>query len=285
MALILKPVEPSHGIRWVTDAFRLFIRRPLSFMALLAIYVVAFVLFSQLPLIGLLSLFTLPLLSLGFMVAGRSALLNGPVRFSQYIEPLRTDARRRRALLVLCGLYGVCMLAIVWLANAVSGDAIGRMQNLITSGATEQSLIEAMQADNRIRIATFVMSLLGGVVSIPFWHAAPLVHWGGQSAWQSLFSSTLALWRARGAFALYGLVWAALAALPLPVAVLLLAVLLSAIGAPGLTIVVVTLVWAVFISVFYISVLFTFNDSFGLPPGPVPAQDPAPSPDPGPVDP
>ncbi len=269
MSLILKPVEPSHGIRWVTDAFRLFVRRPLSFLALLAIYVVAFVLFAQLPLIGLLAMFSLPLLSLGFMVAGRSALLDGPVRFSQYIEPLRTDAQRRRALVMLCTLYGLAMLAIVWLANAVSGDAIGRMQELIGSGTTEQGLIEAMQGDGGVRTATFTMSLLGGLVSIPFWHAAPLVHWGGQGVWQSLFSSTLALWRARGAFALYGLVWVALAALPLPVVVLLLAVLLSAIGIPGLTMVVMTLAWSVFISVFYLSVLFTFNDCFGLPPGPV----------------
>ncbi|MEO5733034.1 MAG: BPSS1780 family membrane protein [Rubrivivax sp.] len=269
MALMLKPVEPSQGVRWVTDAFRLFMRRPLSFLALLAIYVVAFVLFAQLPLVGLLVMFSLPLLSLGFMVAGRSALLDGPVRFSQYIEPLRTDAARRRALVMLCTLYGLCMLATVWLANAVSGDAIGRMQALIGSGTTEQGLIEAMQADGGVRTATFTMSLVGGLVSIPFWHAAPLVHWGGQGVWQSLFSSTLALWRARGAFALYGLVWVALAALPLPMVVLLLAVLLSAFGMPGMTMVVVMLVWAVFISVFYLSVLFTFNDSFGLPPGPV----------------
>ncbi len=268
MALSLKTVEPARGVRWVGDAFQLYKRRPLGFIALFAVFVVAFVMVSQVPVVGALAMFTLPLLSLGFMVAARSALLDGPVRFSQYIEPLRTDPPRRRALLLLCAIYGCAMLLIVWLANSLSGDAIGRFQALVTKGSNEQALIEALQSDNGLRTASTTLALLGSLLSIPFWHAAPLVHWGGQGVWQSLFSSTLALWRARGAFALYALVWTALAVLPLPVIVLLVAVLFGMLGVPQLTLVAVWLVWAVFWSVFYISVLFSFNDSFGVPSAP-----------------
>ena len=268
MPLTLKTVEPARGLRWITDAFRLYRRRPLGFISLFAVFVVAFVLVSQVPVLGALAMFTLPLLSLGFMVAARSALLDGPVRFSQYIEPLRTDAPRRRALLLLCAIYGTSMLLIVWLANSLSGDAIGRFQELLTGGSNEQALIEALQSDNGLRTASTTLAVLGSLLSIPFWHAAPLVHWGGQGVWQSLFSSTLALWRSRGAFALYSLVWVAVAALPLPVIVLLVAVLFGMLGVPQLTLVAVWLVWAVFWSVFYISVLFTFNDSFGVPSAP-----------------
>ena len=265
MALSLKTVEPARGARWVGDAFQLYKRRPLGFIALFAMFVVAFVMVSQVPVVGAMAMFSLPLLSLGFMVAARSALLDGPVRFSQYIEPLRTDPPRRRALLLLCAIYGCAMLLIVWLANSLSGDAIGRFQALITDGSNEQALIEALQNDGGLRTASTILALLGSLLSIPFWHAAPLVHWGGQGVWQSLFSSTLALWRARGAFALYALVWTALAVLPLPMIVLLVAVLFGMLGVPQLTLVAVWLVWAVFWSVFYISVLFSFNDSFGVP--------------------
>ena len=42
---------------------------------------------------------------------------------------------------------------------------------------------------------------------MPFWHAPALVHWGDQGPAQALFSSTLAVWRSRGAFAVYLLSW------------------------------------------------------------------------------
>ena len=45
------------------------------------------------------------------------------------------------------------------------------------------------------------------LLGVPLWHAPALIVWGGQSVGQAMFSSTLALWRARGAFVLYGLGW------------------------------------------------------------------------------
>ena len=53
-----------------------------------------------------------PLLSLGYMVATHAALLGAPVHPGQFCEPLRTDARRRRALLILCATYGLLALAV-----------------------------------------------------------------------------------------------------------------------------------------------------------------------------
>ena len=52
--------------------------------------------------------------------------------------------------------------------------------------------------------------VFAGALSIPFWHAPALVYWGGQGWAKSLFFSTVALWRNKGAFALYGLGWLAL---------------------------------------------------------------------------
>jgi hypothetical protein len=50
---------------------------------------------------------------------------------------------------------------------------------------------------------------LMGLLSVPYWHAPALVHWGGQGVAQALFSSTLALAQ-QGAFAFNMLLWGAL---------------------------------------------------------------------------
>ena len=72
MPLLLKPVDASRGPRWVGDAFRLFARKPLAFTALFAVFLFAAMVVSLLPLLGgLLQMMALPLLSLGFMVAGQ----------------------------------------------------------------------------------------------------------------------------------------------------------------------------------------------------------------------
>ena len=88
MALILKTVEPARGARWMGDAWRLYARRPLAFTALFAVFLFAALVVSLVPFLGgLAQMMSLPLLSLGFMVASQSALLDGPVHPRQYIEP------------------------------------------------------------------------------------------------------------------------------------------------------------------------------------------------------
>ena len=46
-----------------------------------------------------------------------------------------------------------------------------------------------------------------GLLSVPFWHAPALVHWDAQGAAKSLFFSTIAVWRNKGAFIVYSLAW------------------------------------------------------------------------------
>jgi hypothetical protein len=260
MPLLLKPVPAARGPRWIGDAFRLFARRPLGFTALFAVFLFAALLLSVVPLLGgLVQMMSLPLLSLGFMVASQSALLDGPVRPTQFIEPLRTDARRRKALLTLCVVYGLAALAILLAADYVSNNAWARLQRLIAQGEGAQGQIDALLAEPGVGTAVLLATVLGSALSVPFWHAPALVHWGGQGVGQALFSSTLAVWRSKGAFFLYLLGW---------VGVMLLfgvltALLLGLLGAPQLAGLVGVPAGLVFSAVFYISLLFTFNDSFG----------------------
>ena len=267
MPLQLKTVALRHGPRWVGDGFRAFGRRPLALGLLFLVFLAASTLVAVLlPFVGsLLQLMCLPLLSLGYMVATQSALLNGPVHPGQFIEPLRTDTPRRRSLLVLCVSYGLMALAILLLCTWVSDDALARLQALIGSGEPNRAQIEALLDEPGVTRAAWLLAVLGTVLSVPYWFAPALVHWGGQGVGQALFSSTLALWRNKGAFTTFLATWVALIA----VASVVLSMLLALLGAARLAGMLMMPLALLFSTVFYVSQLFAFNDNFGGP-GPLP---------------
>ena len=260
MALQLKTVPPGRGLRWIGEGFGLFLRRPLAFTALFAVFLFGALVVSLVPLLGgVVQMMSLPLLSLGFMIASQSALLDGPVHPRQFVEPLATDAPRRRALLTLCVVYGLAALAILLLADAVSDNAWGRLQALMARGDDAQAEIDALLSEPGVGTAALVAAVLGTALSVPFWHAPALVHWGGQSAGQALFSSTLAVWRSRGAFFAYFLGWAGVVLAFGVVTALVFGLL----GLPQFAGLLGVPAGLVFSAVFYVSLLFTFNDSFG----------------------
>ena len=260
MPLQLKPVPPASGPRWVRDAFRIFAKRPLAFTSMFVTFLFAAIVVSLVPLLGgLLQMMLLPLLSLGFMVGTQSALMDGPVGPGQFIQPLKTDATRRRALLWLCVGYGVGALLILLLCQSVSDDALGRWQVLVSKQGTTSEELQAFVSEPGVRTAVLLGAVLGTLLSVPFWHAPALVHWGAQGAGQALFSSCLALWRSKAAMLLYTLVWAGLMTAAFTGASLLLA----AAGAVQLASAVAMPIGLLFSTVFYVSLLFTFNDSFG----------------------
>ena len=260
MPLILKTVEPARGPRWIGEAFRLYARRPIGFTSMSLAFYVAAMLVRELPPIGaLLPLMSLPLLSLGFMVASQSALLDGPVRPTQFIEPLRGDKTRRRALLILCAVYGAAVVLIMGVADAISGHAWTRLQSLLAKGETAQPQIEALLSEPSLGLALLFGGTLGTALSVGYWHAPALVHWGGQGVKQALFSSTLAVWRSKGAISLFTAAWLGLMLL----FGMLVSILMQLLGLQAWAALLSLPSALIFSAVFYISVLFTFNDSFG----------------------
>ena len=260
MTLLLKSVEPARGPRWVGDAFRLFKRRPLQFALMFTAFLFAALLVSLVPVVGgLLQMMMLPLLSLGFMVASQSALLDGPVSPRQFIEPLQGDPTRRKSLLLLCLGYGVCAALILLLCDAVSDSALMRLQALMAKGDGTQAEVQALLNEPGVALAALLGIGLGIALSVPYWHAPALVFWGGQNVAQALFSSAVAVWRSKGALLAYTATWAALVlgvgvGSALVFGLLGLGQLASVVSVPA----------GLFLStVFYVSLLFTFNDSFG----------------------
>ena len=259
MALLLKAVAPAQGARWMRDGFRLFGRHPLAFSLMLVSFLFAALLVSMVPLVGpLVMLAGLPLMSLGFMVAAESALRGGPIHPGQFVQPLRASADRRRALLSLCVTYGTVSLVVMLVSDWIDGGRFERLQRLIAQGGAHPE-IDVLLADPRLAWGAIVRFGTIALLSVPFWHAPALVHWGGQGWGQALFSSTLAVWRAKGAFVVYIVSWVTMIALFGAVTAALSA-LLSAREFAGILLLPSVLIFS---TVFYVSLLFTFHDSFG----------------------
>ncbi|MCP5271957.1 MAG: hypothetical protein H6932_12080 [Burkholderiaceae bacterium] len=261
MPLSLKTPHPARGAQWVRDAFRLFAKRPMAFAGLFFVFLFVALLIGLVPVVGpLLQMAMLPMLSLGFMVASASALQGGPVHPGQFVEPLGGgDAPRRGRLLALCLAYGVGAIGVLLLANVVSGGQLGELQRLVGTGEASQPEIDAMAADRGVFVGTVFALLAATLLSVPFWHAPALVYWGGQGVAQSLFSSTLAVWRAKGAFLVYALAWFGMAA----ASGLITALLLGLLGAPQLVGLMALVFGLMFSTAFYVSLVFSFHDCFG----------------------
>ena len=264
MGLRLHPVAPRQGLRWIRQGFALWLKRPLAFVGLFVFFLFGVLLLMVLvPVVGgVLGLAALPLLTLGFMIASRSASQGQPVHALQFIEGLRSpDKGRRRAQWLLCASYALCSMAVITLADWVDGGTFEQLQRSLANakpGASGDE-IAALLVDPRLAWGMVVRLVLASALSVPYWHAPALVHWGGQGAVQSLFSSTVALWRARGAFTLYFLGWGMLA-LGVSAAVMLLAALTGLRQAVGVLTMPIGLALS---AAFYVSLWFSFNDCFG----------------------
>ncbi|GAB1390159.1 MAG: hypothetical protein AMXMBFR78_09420 [Rubrivivax sp.] len=260
MAMILKTVGPGRGALWVRDGLRLYMRQPMAFTGLFALFLLAALFSTLLPLVGwLLQMMMVPLLSLGFMVASQSVLLGGRARAVHFIEPLLGAPTQRRALLLLCALYGLLVAGSLWLADWAADGGYTHLFQLMSQTPAPLHEIDALFVERSMAAGALVGTTAITLVTIPFWHAPALVHWAHQGALQALFSSTLAVWRCRGAFVVYALTW-----FTLMLTLGMLSALLFGLMGLGQLGSVLALPLGLFLStLFYVSLIFTFNDSFG----------------------
>ena len=264
MGLRLHPVAPAQGWRWVRQGLQLWARRPLAFVGLFVFFLFSvLLLMAVVPYLGgPLGMALLPMLSLGFMIASRSALAGGPVHIGQLAEGLRHPVpSQRKAQWVLCAAYALGTMLVITLADMVDGGTFEALQMEMAKAGNDgkpSPALDAVLADPRLVQGMMVRIGLAGLLSVPFWHAPALVHWGGQGALQALFSSTLALWRTRGAFMLYLLGWAGVM-----VAVGAVFSLVAAVTGAGHLLGLMTLpIGLAFSAAFYASLWFSFDDTF-----------------------
>ena len=259
-ALQLRQVPARRGVLWVRQGFAIFARQPLAFAGLFATFLFSVFLLMLVPLAGpFLLLSLLPLASLGFMIATRSVLDGGWPRPSAFFEPLRRTRGERIAMLKLGLIYAAATFVIMWLSDVLDGGALDALMEAMSERGTTPDAIAARVGDPALLLGLMLRMTMAALLSVPFWHAPALVHWGGQGVAQSLFSSTLACWRNRAAYAAFGLAWTAVILVFGLVANLIFAL----IGQTQMIALVAMPASLLFSTVFYASLYFTYADCFG----------------------
>lgn len=264
MGVKLHTVGAAQGWVWVREGLALLRRNPLGFGMLFAMFLVASTLVSIVPVLGgPLLLAGVPLLSLAYVMGARDALADLPVTPALFAQPWTGAGRRARPLLLLCLSYAAAMTAVMALGDALDG---GRLEALLTAmdRATnpmqDAAVSAALQQDGLLGALTLRM-LLVGLVSVPFWHAPPLVVWAGQGVAQALFSSTLALWHSRGAYVVFMAGWGLLTLGTALVASLVLALA----GAPVVATMGLMVAGLWLTAAFYASLYGGYRDNYGAP--------------------
>lgn len=258
MQLHLQNVPARNGRLWIRHGFKVFQRQPLALSGLFGLFLFAIFVAMMLPGVGLLlSMATLPLVSLGFMLATHLVLQKKTPTVTVFAAPLQLTAERRRSQLALCLGYAVAVLLIGLASDWVDGGSTRDLQKLIADNADSDTIANAA-TDPRLFWGVATRATLMMLLSVPYWHAPALVHWGGQGVAQALFSSTLALWRNKAAFIVNMLLWGALL-MGVSSAIMLVFTL---IGLAQIAPVVLTATGLILSTVFYASLYFSFVDCF-----------------------
>jgi len=258
MQLHLQDVPARNGRLRIRHGFKVFQRQPLALAGLFGLFLFAGFVAMMIPGIGLLlTMASLPLLSLGFMLATHLVLQKKTPTAGVFVAPLKLTPERRRNQLLLCLGYAGAMLVVGLLADWIDGGSTRDLQKLVAENADNEAIANAA-TDPRLFWGLATRMGLMGLLSVPYWHAPALVHWGGQGVAQALFSSTLALWRNKAAFALNMLLWGAL----LMGVASAVSLLFALIGLAQFAPIVLMATGLMLSTVFYASLYFSFVDCF-----------------------
>lgn len=241
----LNIVPASTGIQWVKLGMRTFLKQPLALAALVFLYSTIAVAMLIVPLAGpFLMMAMVPMGTLGLMAATRVAETRAFPMPTILFTAFRASKERVRAMVVLGLLYAAALFVMVLLVSLV-----------VPAQAEGKTATEVMQSPE-FRTTLGVSALLYLPISLAFWHAPALVHWHGVPPVKSLFFSFVACIRNIRAFAVYGISWI------LVVLGIFVASGVAAMASPWLSGVVFGATSTIATIAFYISIYFTFRDSF-----------------------
>jgi len=262
----LQQVAPGQGSTWVRKAFQVFGRQPLGFASLFAAGLFASLVLGVIPVLGSIATLALaPAISLLFMIASRRVGAGEAAMPGAIVELFRAGRSRLIALVKLGLAYVVATFLLFWLASVLDGGALASFFSTMKDAKLTPEIAAARVAEPGVQFGLVLRLLFLGLLSIAFWHAPALVFWDDRGWAKSLFFSTVALWRNKGAFTVYSLVWVALF-------MVLLAIVSIGAGlfGPERFALVAAPLMLVFMTVFYASLWFTFADCF-IPSDPIAA--------------
>ena len=249
----LNIVRPRTGLRWVRLGVRTFARQPLALVGLFFMFMAAMSVASLVPVIGsALALAILPAATLGLMAAAQQADSGKFPMPSVLLTGLRAGRQRLRAMVTLGAMHSAAVMLVMGLSALVDG---GHFAKVYLGGG---NLTPEVVQSSEFQQAMWLALALYTPVSLLFWHAPALVHWGGVSPAKSLFFSFVACMRNFGAYTVFGLCWALMI---LGGGIGITAVAL-ALGSPDLINAAMMPLVIVMAAMFITSIYFTFRDSF-----------------------
>ena len=273
----IRSIPARAGLRWIEQALRAFARQPAGFMGMFGMFLLMMLLLSiplalLVPLanalhvdnvyVSMLGLVLMPLLSLAFMLSTEAVTNDLRIRPSLFFAPLRTTPRARRSLLAIGLVYVAMFLAAWFIGNGIDGGETAQWlhDHMVAppEGAAQPAAVVPLS-----QAALVVVMLKMAVVAfltIPLWHAPPLIHWGRYGAAKAMFASVVALWRTRAALAVFGIGWLALSFVLTSV----LAVMELAFGASVLVLCFAVLMSWALSALFYVTLWFGFVDTFEI---------------------
>jgi len=254
----LQQVAPGQGTSWVRKGFQVFGRQPLGFASLFAAVLFMSLVLGLIPWLGSIATLVLaPAVSLLFMIASRRVGAGQAAMPGAIVELVSAGRSRLLPLLKLGIAYVAATLLLFWLAGVLDGGALASFFATMRDAKMTPEALAARATQPGVQLGLMLRLLFLGALSTAFWHAPALVFWGDPGWAKSLFFSSVALWRNKGAFAVYSLVWLAL------FLVLLAIVSIGAglFGPERFALVAVPLI-LVFMTLFYASLWFTFAGCF-----------------------
>ncbi|HEY5322124.1 MAG TPA: BPSS1780 family membrane protein [Caldimonas sp.] len=261
--------EPGEGIVWIRRAFQVFLQQPFGLAGLFSLCALVAYAVSWIPVVGGALLPVLaPAGSLVFMIATRRVVA-GERPMPGALTTLKAAGRPRLVELLKLGVaYLAASVVAMLIFMAIDGGATATWMDAVSTTASAPTPPTAPAPpplpDARVLFSSLLRLVLLALLSVPFWHAPALVYWGQQSWVKSLFFSTLAIWRNRGAFAVYGLGWFGLSL----VFAMVFSVLVALLGVPqkpslGAVLVFVTAI-SLYLTLMYTSLWFTVAGCFGI---------------------
>jgi len=265
-AIRFRAAPSREGALWVRDALAAFVKQPLGFAALFALCALVLTLLVSIPYLGdALLVMLVPVGSLLFMIATRRAAAGTRPIPAAFVE-LAAGRDRFTELAKLGVAYlvgaGTSMLLIAW----VDGGAMAAFMEAASNPQSKPEALAAKFSDPRLHAGFWLRVVVALLLAVPFWHAPALVFWGRQRFFKALFFSSVAIWRNKGAFVVYGLVWVGVG---IGMA-LLLGIIIAVAGQRGGAFMAMPLMLLVS-TVVYASLWYTFAGCFdveSLPPAP-----------------
>jgi hypothetical protein len=246
----LNIVPARTGVQWVRLGMQTFMKQPLALAALVFMYSMIAVAMLIVPLVGpFLMMAMVPVGTLGLMAATKVAETRSFPMPHVLLTAFRASRERVRSMFVLGALYAA---AIVLISLVVHG--LVDMPDM--TGKDPVEMAQDPQFAAALLTAMLWTMVLYLPVSLAFWHAPALVHWHGVPPVKSLFFSFVACLRNAGAFTMYALTWG------LVIAAIMAATVLAGLITPWLSGVVFGAATTLASIAFYISIWFTFRDSF-----------------------